>query len=290
VTGGVAASRTFDLSGVVVRVLGLPEPVAGRMASEWKAFLTDEARAPFLEVRVDVGEPVPPEMPFAPKEIRGAIGPGGGRFEMPDGSVEITAEGIARVLLHPSDRSRTYYAFQNLLRAALARRLPERGGALLHAAGLVVDGNAFVLVGPEGSGKSTWAREGEAGGARVLSDDLVMLDGTGASFEALGAPFKSTYSGPLAPGRWPLAALLLPERGTSPSLATVARVEATARIVANLPFIAEGVATDPQIANLVERLATELPAKRLAFAPDPAFLPLLRELGRGPGSRSASGG
>lgn len=279
-TGDDGASRIFDLSGIVVRVTGLPEELAGRMESDWSPFLSADEGAPFLEVRVTVGKPVLPDEPFAPKEIRSEVGPTGARFEMPEGNVEIDRKGAARLLLHPGERSRTYFALQNLVRAALARRLPSRGGALVHAAGIVVDGRAFLLVGPEGSGKSTWAEQADAAGCRVLSDDLVLLDGTSDRVEALGAPFKSTHSGPLAPGRWPLVAVLLPEHGAPASLAPVSRIEARARIVANLPFIAEGVGSDPQIAAVVERLATGVPALKLRFARDPGFIAPLRDLGR----------
>ena len=166
----------------------------------------------------------------------------------------------------------------NLLRASLAWALPGRGGALLHAAGIALDGRAFVLVGPSGSGKTTWARVAGEAGAVVLSDDLVMVDGIGPRLEALGAPFRSTLRLPLAAGRWPLAAILFPRHGARPSFEPCSALLAKARVTANLTFIADAVERDERVAGVIERLTSQVACADLAFAPDPSFLNLLRRL------------
>jgi hypothetical protein len=195
---------------------------------------------------------------------------------MPEGEAEVGDDGVARIRLARGPEATAYFAMMNLLRACLAWRLPSRGGAMLHAAGLAVDGRAFALVGSEGSGKSTWARSGEQAGGHVLSDDIVLLEGGESGIEALGSPLRSTHRSDYRPGRWPLAAILFPRHGPRPAWTRCDPLRARARIAANLPFVQTAIGRDERVAAVVERLATEVPCKVLTFAPDPSFVELLR--------------
>jgi hypothetical protein len=263
----------FDLSGVRLRLAGLPDDVARGTSEEWRHFASAPPADPFLHVRVepvDVGD-VPAS--FLPKEMTSRFEPGSARFDMPEGTAEVR-DGTARIRLGRDLGERGYYAFHNLLRACLAWRLPDRGAAMLHAAGLVVDGRAFVLVGPAGSGKSTWVVHGEATGARALSDDVVLVDRATGTLEALGAPFRSTHRREYRPGRWPVAAVLWPMHGPAPALTATPRLLARAKVAANLPFLADGVGQDERIDAAVDAVLS-VPCLGLTFAPDAAFVPLL---------------
>jgi hypothetical protein len=72
--------------------------------------------------------------------------------------------------LHRDDRSNAF-AIEVVLRTALGCRLPMESGLLLHTAGIVIDGGAYLFYGVSGAGKSTLA-----GFMRnVLSDELVAV-------------------------------------------------------------------------------------------------------------------
>ncbi len=278
---GSLADLVFDLSGFAIRVRGLPAPLDARLAEEWAAFRAAEGGPALLDVEVGRADLPAPAAPFAPKAMRSRLDPRGARFEMPEGDVAVDSAGGA--VLRLSDAAapeRRWFALLNLLRAALAWRLPSRGGLLLHAAAVVLDGRAFVLAGSEGSGKSTFAGLAESRGARVLSDDLVLLDASGDAVAALGAPFRSTHRAPQTPGRWPVAALLLAAHGPSPRLDPASPMIVRARLVANLPFVAEAIGTDPRIHEAVERLAGGVPPRVLTFAPEPSFVDLLARFAR----------
>ena len=267
----------FDFSGIALRVSGLPAAAAEALVREWGAFRAERAGAPLLEVEVSRGRPLAGSPPrFDPKAMRAELGPSAAVFHMPQGRVELDTGGRARLELAGGPAAHEHYALLNLLRAALAWKLLSRGGALLHAAGIVVDGRAFALAGAEGSGKSTFSGEGERGGASVVSDDLVLVDPEGGGFALAGAPFRSTHAVAFARGRWPLAALLFPRHGAPPVLAPVAPLLAQARIVANLPFVAESLDRDDRLRAVVARLVERVPCRELTFAPDPGFLELLR--------------
>jgi hypothetical protein len=185
--------------------------------------------------------------------------------------------GAVRVRLAATTAQKQYYALLNLVTAAAAWRLPSRHGLLLHAAGIVLDGRAFVMVGSEGSGKTTWALLASEAGAGVLSDDLVVVerDADGRA-QALSTPFRSAQYGTMPPGRWPVAAFLLPAHGPAPALETVSALATEARITANLPFVVDAMGRDARLPDAVERIARSAPARTLVFARDRSFVPLLR--------------
>lgn len=266
----------LDLSGLRLRVAGASGALARRIRAEWSGFVVAPEAEPFLRLELSYDDEAAAEGEFRPKAMRSSLQPDRARFHMPEGEAVVAGQGPAALRLKADLGVREFYTLANLMRACLAWRLPGRGGMLLHAAGLIVDGRAFVLAGAAGSGKSTWARFGEEAGARVLSDDLVLIDGAGERLEALGTPFRSTHRSVSPPGRWPLAAILFPEHGSPPALAPVERLLAAARLTANLTFIAEAVERDERIVDLLERVVNQVPCAELTFAPEPSFLELLR--------------
>jgi len=270
-----------DFSGIALRIDGLGEALAARLAVDWAAFLAAPSRDAWMRVAVSFLDREAPPGPFLPKLMEGALEPTGARFTLPEGEAEVGVDGEARIGLARGVESTVYFAMMNLLRACLAWSLPSRHAAFLHAAGLVVEGRAYVLVGPEGSGKSTWVAQGERGGARVVSDDVVLVEGGADGLEVLGSPFRSTHRADYRPGRWPLAGILFPRHGERPAWADCSPLIARARIAANLPFVSSALERDARVAAIVELLAGGVPCRELTFAVDPSFVDLLA----GEGSR-----
>jgi hypothetical protein len=267
----------LNLSGLTVCLDGLSDSLAERLRREWSSFVDALSDYPFLHVEVAAArEDMAPGEKFVPKAMPSRLGSITARYRMPEGTAVVANSGRARIRLGRNLGQREYFTLQNLLRACLAWSLPSRGGALLHAAGLVVDGRAYLMVGPEGSGKSTWAALGERGGALVLSDDLTLIDGIGPRPEVLGAPFRSTHAAPFLRGRWPLAAVLFPQHGGDSGWSPAPALVAKARIAANLPFIAEGIQHDSRIPLLIDRLSGAVPCVEFTFGLDSSFVELLR--------------
>ncbi|HXG02417.1 MAG TPA: hypothetical protein VNO23_03240 [Candidatus Binatia bacterium] len=77
--------------------------------------------------------------------------------------------------------------FETFLTAVCAWALLERGGFLLHAAGLVDGGGAVAFFGPSGSGKSTVAR---LVGRGVISDEVVAVTPDAGGYRASGVPWR----------------------------------------------------------------------------------------------------
>jgi len=266
----------LDLSGVRLHLDGMTPAVERGVREFWAAFVSSDSATPFLSCRFGTLAEVARGGPFLPKEMKSKLELTRAVFTMPEGRAEVGASGEAKIDLAMSLGRREYWTAVNLVRACLAWRLPQRGAALLHAAALAVEGKGYLLVGAEGSGKSSWARLGEQGGATVVSDDLVLVETTGDGVELLGAPFRSTHIADYRPGRWPVAAILFPRHGAPATWSRAAALIARARILANLPFVAEATARDNRVERLVERLATGVACLDFTFALDLTFLELLR--------------
>jgi hypothetical protein len=272
------ADLGLDLSGVPIALRGVDAAAAARLARDWPAFVTPPPAAPFLTLEVTqvLDAAADDGRPYRPKAMHASFTAGGARFAMPEGAVDVDRDGRARVVIATADAGRAYFTLLNVLRASLAWRLPDRGGALVHAAGVVLEGRAFLLVGAEGAGKSTWAAIAAAAGVPVISDDVVAVDGAEAGLTALGGMFRSTHAAVLGPGRWPVGALLFPRHAPEPALEQEPPLVARAKLAANLPFVVEALEHDERIAAVLGRLATSVPCRTLAFARDERWIELLR--------------
>jgi hypothetical protein len=129
--------------------------------------------------------------------------------------------------------------FENFFRVLVAYRLLDLGGAVLHSAGVVKEGAAFLFLGRSGAGKTTVSRLSLAQGGEVLSDDLnALCPGAAAGCLAHKLPF----TGDLGERRArrppvPLGALLRLEQDTRDALLPLSRAAALASMLACTPFV-----------------------------------------------------
>jgi hypothetical protein len=274
---GPGGTLFADISGLGVRFGGLDDALAAALSSEWAPFLAaPSAGEPWLDVELETSDRVIPEGRVMRPSLTGEVRDGAARFWSDEGEITVAAAGRARVGLARGRDNWRFWGLVNLIAAAMAVRLPSRHGALLHAAGIVLDGRAFLLVGPEGAGKSTFAQAARQGGARVISDDTVVLDAEGDRLVLLGSPIRAHEATEPGPGRWPVTAVLHARRGTEPRLEPVGRLAVETLLVANLPFLASGWGRDARLDALVPFLAQATAYRAMTFGPDPGFLDLLR--------------
>ena len=195
-----------------------------------------------------------------------------GRFDL------ATGEGELAVTPHPRFGAGIY--IEKALRELVQLLVLERGGFLLHAAGVVPrdDNRVWLFVGRSGQGKSTISRMLRRIGATVLSDDLILVDGATPP-HAQSTPFFSALT-PLPSDRRSslrerIAGVYLIEPCESPwvNLETDASI-AAAQIVSCVPFTSS---FSPQLhLDLLEattRVARVLPVAALGFRRDLSFLP-----------------
>jgi hypothetical protein len=265
-----------DVSGLTVRFRGLDDALADEIATHWTSFLAVTPAPAWLDVEVNTSESaIATDRPLRPS-IGGDVRDGAGRFRSDEGELEVEENGAATARIGHGPSGWRYWGLMNLLTAAIAVRAPSRPGALLHAAGVVVNGRAVLLVGGSGSGKSTFARAARDGGASVVSDDAVIVDGAGGSWELLGSPVRPHEATTVAPGRWPIAAILHPRRGGAPRLDPIPGIAVEAALTANLPFLASAWGRDERLDRLVSLIGTAVPHRAVTFAPDASLVAMLR--------------
>jgi len=271
----------FDFSGlgIVLEGSSAAEEIAG-LCRDWAAYRAATSVPPFLALHVLEDRPAAEEGAVAPKGMSLSFDGTSATYRTSRGTCRVELDGHATVHLAPGTEAFRRFALQNLVRAAIAFLLPSRNGAAIHAAGIVLDGRGFVLPGASGAGKSTAAALAESRGALVVSDDLVLVEGADKGAVLLGSPFRSTHPSACPRGRWPLAGILLPEKGTTPSLRPATRLAVKARLLSNLTFVADLVADDPRVVAVVNRLAAEVPSAVLTFAREPSFVDLLKGFAR----------
>lgn len=94
--------------------------------------------------------------------------------------------------------------FNPILEVCILTILAQEGGFLLHASGLAYRDKGFVFSGASGTGKSTLAGWFAEAGARVLSDERMILRRTRSSMTIFGTPwigsgaFAANASAPLS--------------------------------------------------------------------------------------------
>lgn len=79
-----------------------------------------------------------------------------------------------------------------IVEACLLTRLARDGGLLLHAAGIATEQGGLAFTGASGAGKSTISDFYAARGARVLSDERVILRAIGGAMQVFGTPWPGT--------------------------------------------------------------------------------------------------
>jgi len=267
----------LDLSGIRVQVTGDDDPLFDLWEGLWPEWISSPAETPDLDVRFRLEGPPPERTDRLPKILESRLRKDRAEFQTGEGRIVVEAGGSARATVRRGDVRFRLYGLQNLLLAALSWVLPRRGGLLLHGAGILLQDQAVVLVGPENAGKSTWIELAREAGARPVSEDLLLIDASGPRPAVLGSPFRADRVSPCGPGRWTAPLFLKPEHGERARLAPGSRLAFQAVLSANLPFAAGTVGRGGELDRLLDRLSSTVEFRTLFFAKDPSFLPVLED-------------
>jgi hypothetical protein len=269
----------FDLSGLSLAFSGLDAGLEAAARRRFAAYLCDPAAAPSplrVSVHADtVDYYVEPERSGAEGYYRLRIVHDPGLIRLVTysmaGWIDLAARraGLAfgAGTFDPKDR-----ALENFCRVAVAWTALERGGFLVHGAGIVRGGRAYIFFGRSASGKSTLAAASAEG--RVVSDDLTLVLPSGGGLAVAGSPFRGTYAGgePVV-GLHPLAAMFLLTRGERTSVERPGKIRAFAEFVANLPFVNDALGRHPGRLEALEAASASVPILELSYRKGDAFWP-----------------
>lgn len=162
------------------------------------------------------------------------------------------------------------------LRSLISSSLLRSGGFMLHCAGLVKKGRAYLFLGRSGAGKSTLSKLAAGSGCEVISDEVNLLRPRGKGFRVHGSPFWGEMRADGRPGSWPLGGIYLLKKSRENRVTACGKSEALRLLLRCLLNFEKG----PEISALVLNSAAALLGKtsfaRLEFSKkDAAFLELL---------------
>ena len=271
----MSAPLRFDLSGFNVTIRGVDAACAETIREAWGLF---EGAGGVALIGIDVRFEAPDlsSGPIDDAPLERTISGAAIEFRSSEGSIAIDEKGRGVAIVSTGNATKRAFALINLIVPALAWRLPAHDASILHSGAVLVDDRGFLLLGQAGAGKSTFVTHAIAAGARAVSEDLNLVVFEGGRCRLAGSPLRTrVHRGP-GPGRWPLAAILVPDHGNPVALEPVPRLLASAQLQANLPFVGDCWMQVPGGPALTRRL-DEVPVRRLRFVPDSSFVALLEQ-------------
>jgi hypothetical protein len=162
------------------------------------------------------------------------------------------------------------YACDTYLRVMLSYRLPEVGGFLLHAAGLVRNGKGYLFAGKSGAGKTTVTRL-SAPEAVVLNDDFTLVRLSSEGVTVHGTPFYGEYGMGGANIGAPLAGIYFLSKADSHQALPLAPQVAIARLFGSILHFPSDRAVVQALLDLGTAICWRVPCFELRFSPDAAF-------------------
>ncbi len=131
--------------------------------------------------------------------------------------------------------------FENYLRVLAAHYVLKQGGLLLHSAGLIIDGAAYLFPGFSNAGKTTLARKAFDQNILILSDDINLVLPSKGGYEAYAVPFSGEFGSRLDPvvdeKYYPLAGIAFLKQGERLETECVDPPFAFSHLLTTCPFV-----------------------------------------------------
>lgn len=162
------------------------------------------------------------------------------------------------------------YVVDSAIRIIFSYRLLDQDGLLLHAAGVVRDGQGYLFVGESNAGKSTVARCSATIGA-VLSDDLTIAYMTKPSGSIFGTPFFGEFSTGVTNTSAPIAGIYFLRKATINKCLRLDSNQTVTRLLKSVMFFGHDVAAITHILRLATEFSARVPCYELQFLPNASF-------------------
>jgi hypothetical protein len=156
------------------------------------------------------------------------------------------------------------------LRVVFALMAHDAGGVLLHAAGIVRDGQAYLFFGHSGSGKTTACRVSERDHV-ILNDDLILILPSENGWQAYGTPFWNPTQIQPSNQYAPVRGMYLLVQSKQVFLDQMGSGQALAALISNVPVIPQDPIRSRQLLETLLKLQSTFPVSKLNFLPDNSF-------------------
>jgi hypothetical protein len=174
-------------------------------------------------------------------------------------------------------------ALECLLRVVYSSLAVERGGVLLHAAGVRRRGRGIIFPGRSGTGKSTIV--GLASGEEeVLSDEILLVVKEGRSYRVWGTPFYGTNEQAVADRSAILWGIFLPVKDVRVRIEKTSPRTCLTRWLASVIFFRRDADSNERLLGAGEDIVRRVPFYTLHFRKDDEFWRRIRSLADSEGS------
>jgi hypothetical protein len=227
--------------------------------------------AGYLEYKLDVSEAPGSQNPFKP-----AVLFDGRVLKLERGDFEAvldTRTGVGKL-----KASSTEQCLDAFLRSLISFLLIRDGGFMLHSAGLVKNGKAYIFPGKSGAGKSTLSKlAASSRGVEVISDEINLLRFRKGRWRVYGSPFWGEMRADGRPGSWPLGGIFSLRKTVKNNVSSCPGAEAFRALLRCAVNFSRDAETAGLALATAARLASTVSLRRLEFSKRNAdFLELIR--------------
>ncbi len=175
-----------------------------------------------------------------------------------------------RIAIPPDQLPYFLGAFENCLRLMVAFRAVASGGAILHSAAVVHNGEGHLFWGHSGAGKSTTCRVLDSMGIEILSDELNLVQPIDGIPHVFPLPFAGDF-GKLPTRSSPVQLRTMHRLVQAPQCKSLPMTPATAlgELMAACPYVNHHPSIADQCMDNVTQLVSQLRPRKLKFTPTP---------------------
>ena len=163
--------------------------------------------------------------------------------------------------------------FHSFLTSSCVIFLSDMSGFIIHAAGIIYKGYAYIFVGPSGSGKTTVASILKKKGLGIISDERVAIRRRGTSFIAFTFPWYDHKSQCA-----PLKKIFFLKKGKRVTFRRLNSSYATARIFPHITLNLPDKESTQKILNSLCLIFKKFVSYEMQFLRDGSFWQRLRDL------------
>jgi hypothetical protein len=252
---------TVEIGGMPILLHTQDDSFRQLLARRYAGFV-DSAARPRYEFDIELATP---SRPAPDEEVR---------VEMQDGTWQMR-RGDFRAQWDPSAgrgyirQSANPYSIDSVLRIVHTLILAREGGFLLHSAGAIRNGRAFLFSGVSGAGKTTISRLAPPD-VTLLTDEVSYIrrnDGD-AGYRACGTPFAGELARVGENCSAPIESLFFLKQGPENKIEPLPKSEGIRCLMRNILFFTEDADLVQRVFQSACAFVERVPVQRLTFTPD----------------------
>jgi hypothetical protein len=162
------------------------------------------------------------------------------------------------------------------IRNIFALLIHQKGGVLMHTAGIVRNDKTYLFFGHSGSGKTTICKASKDE-FKILNDDLILLFPQNENWFAYGTPFWNPTQ--IKPNNYsaPVTSMYLLKQDSRVYTKEITSGKAIAALISNVPVIPQDPIRSSKLFDLLSEIQRNIPIYELHFLPDNSFWDVIQD-------------